>query len=159
MNYFEKIHNRKTISFISSNILQTEIKPLCISFCIKIITEIEFVIKFSTKRMKTNNFLNLKVNRPNDRTYTWTAFMRFPLSKRDSNKTVVSSGLRSGKAAGRQPSRFPPIRERINYSRTNKKMTNISRVTYITACVWWIIKYYSSGIFIVTTCHRSSIDI
>ncbi len=53
--------------------------------------------------------------------YTCTAFIRFPLSKRDSNITVVSSESRIVTAAGRQPSLFPPIRDRINYFFIYKK--------------------------------------
>lgn len=48
-------------------------------------------------------------------TYTWTAFIKFPLSKRDSNSTVVSSESRTVTAACLQPSLLPPIRDLINY--------------------------------------------
>jgi len=47
--------------------------------------------------------------------YTWTTFIKFPLSNLDSNITVVSSEFRIATAAGLQPSLLPPIRDRINY--------------------------------------------
>ncbi len=83
--------------------------------------------------------------------YTCTAFIRFPLSKRDSNITVVSSESRIVTAAGRQPSLFPPIRDRINYFFIYKKTTRMKYNTYITTSFRTIIINNSTIILIITT--------
>lgn len=96
--------------------------------------------------------------------YTWTAFIRFPLSNLDSNINVVSSLFWSGTLACRHPARFPPIRDRSNFKKRTEKencwiliFICLTSKTYVTRRLWFIIENSSAIVFVITSNERSEI--